>query len=214
MINYILNNSHKIIQYTMVHFSLTISAILVSLILWIPLGVYMSRKKKIANIILGVSNVLYCIPSIGMFALLITVPFLGLGRKSAIIALILYSMMPMTRSVYTGITNVDKSLIEAVKGMGMDQKNIFWEVELPMAIPSIFSGFRIMTIMITSTATLATYIGEKNLGRLISQGLSRSNMEMVLTGAVLVSVIAVLLDYILSKIENKLSWYNIKAGDK
>lgn len=174
----------------------------------------MSRKKKIANIILGVSNVLYCIPSIGMFALLITVPFLGLGRKSAIIALILYSMMPMTRSVYTGITNVDKSLIEAVKGMGMDQKNIFWEVELPMAIPSIFSGFRIMTIMITSTATLATYIGEKNLGRLISQGLSRSNMEMVLTGAVLVSVIAVLLDYILSKIENKLSWYNIKAGDK
>jgi osmoprotectant transport system permease protein len=207
-----LNNSNKIIEYTMAHFSLTISAILISLILWIPLGVYMSRNEKLANIVLGISNILYCIPSIAMFALLITVPFLGLGRKSAIIALILYSMMPMTRSVYTGIKNVDKSLIEAVKGMGMDSKNIFWEVELPMAIPSIFSGFRIMTIMITSTATLATYIGEKNLGRLISQGLSRSNMEMVMTGAVIVSIIAVLLDYILSRIENKLSWYNTNAG--
>lgn len=205
-------NTSIITKYTLEHFSLTISAILISLILWIPIGVYMARNKKVANFIFAISNILYCIPSIAMFAILITIPFLGLGRKSAIIALVLYSMMPMTRSVYTGIKNVDKSLIEAVKGMGMNVKNIFWEVELPMASPSIFSGFRIMTIMITSTATLATYIGEKNLGRLISQGLSRSNMEMVVTGALLVSIITVLLDFILSKIEGKLSWYNTNAG--
>lgn len=172
----------------------------------------MTRNKNFANFIFTISNILYCIPSIAMFAILITIPFLGLGRKSALIALVLYSMMPMTRSVYTGIVNVDKSLIEAVKGIGMNRKNIFFEVELPMAIPSIFSGFRIIAIMITSTATLATYIGEKNLGRLISQGLSRSNMEMIVTGAILVSAITVLLDFILSKVENKLSWYNTDAG--
>ncbi len=207
-----LRNTNIIIEYTLAHFSLTISAILISLILWIPIGIYMARNEKVAGIIFAVSNVLYCVPSIAMFAILITIPFLGLGRKSALIALVIYSMMPMTRSVYTGIKNVDKSLIEAVKGMGMDAKNIFFEVELPMAVPSIFSGFRIMTVMITSTATLATYIGEKNLGRLISQGLSRSNMEMVATGALLVSIIAVLLDFILSKIEDKLSWYNASIG--
>lgn len=207
-----LKNTNIIIEYTLAHFSLTISAILISLILWIPIGIYMARNEKVAGIIFAVSNVLYCVPSIAMFAILITIPFLGLGRKSALIALVIYSMMPMTRSVYTGIKNVDKSLIEAVKGMGMDAKNIFFEVELPMAVPSIFSGFRIMTVMITSTATLATYIGEKNLGRLISQGLSRSNMEMVATGALLVSIIAVLLDFILSKIEDKLSWYNASIG--
>ncbi|OLS03259.1 carnitine transport permease protein OpuCB [Tissierella creatinophila DSM 6911] len=212
MIEYMSKNTSVITKYTLAHFSLTISAILISLILWIPIGVYMTRNKKVANFIFATSNILYCIPSIAMFAILITIPFLGLGRKSAIIALVLYSMMPMTRSVYTGIKNVDKSLIEAVKGMGMNARNIFWEVELPMAVPSIFSGFRIMTIMITSTATLATYIGEKNLGRLISQGLSRSNMEMVATGAILVSIITLLLDFILSKIEDKLSWYNTNAG--
>lgn len=205
-------NTSIITRYTLAHFSLTISAVLISLILWIPTGVYMTRNKKVANFIFAISNILYCIPSIAMFAILITIPFLGLGRKSALVALVLYSMMPMTRSVYTGIENVDKSLIEAVKGIGMNTKKIFLEVELPMAVPSIFSGFRIMAIMITSTATLATYIGEKNLGRLISQGLSRSNMEMVATGAILVSIITVLLDLILSKIEDKLSWYNTNAG--
>lgn len=214
MINYIFSNLEKIVEYTGAHFLLTISSIVISLILWVPLGVYISKNEKIAKAVLWISDILYCIPSIGMFALLITVPFLGLGRKSAIIALVLYSMMPMTRAVYTGIKNVDKSLIESVKGMGMSNKDIFWEVELPMAFPPIFSGFRIMTVMITSTATLATYIGEKNLGRLISQGLSRSNMEMVFTGALIVSVIAVFLDYVLSKIENRLSWYCVKESDK
>ncbi|WP_373897619.1 ABC transporter permease [Haloimpatiens sp. FM7315] len=213
MVEYILSNQDKIIQYTLLHVSLTVSSVLFSLILWVPLGIYMTRNERLAKFVLAISNILYCVPSISMFALLITVPFLGLGRKSAVLALVLYSMMPMTRSVYTGIKNVDVSLIEAMRGMGLNKRQIFFEVQLPMAIPSIFSGFRIMTIMITSTATLATYIGEKNLGRLISQGLSRSNMDMVLTGAVLVSVIAVLLDFILLIIENKLSWYNVKAGE-
>lgn len=211
MFDFILRNSDSISVYAYNHFSLSISAIIISLILWIPLGILMAKNEKIASIVNMISNILYCIPSIAMFAILITIPFLGLGRLSAIIALILYSMMPMTTSVYTGIVNVDRSLIEAVKGMGMDSKDILLQVELPLAVPSMFSGFRLISIMIISTATLATYIGERNLGRLISQGLSRSDMDMVLTGALLVSVIAILLDYLFLLIENKLSGHEPKG---
>lgn len=211
MFDFILANTDNIIVYASNHFSLSISAILISLILWIPVGILMAKNEKAASIVNTISNILYCIPSIAMFAILITIPFLGLGRLSAVIALILYSMMPMTTSVYTGITNVDQSLIEAVRGMGMNSKDILLQVELPLAVPSIFSGFRLMSIMIISTATLATYIGERNLGRLISQGLSRSDMDMVLTGAFLVSAIAIILDYLFLFIENKLNRYETKG---
>lgn len=206
MIEYFIKNGDTILEYTIQHFALSFSAVILSLIVWIPVGVLMSRNELVAKSILGISNVLYCIPSIAMFAIFITIPQLGLGRKSSLLALVIYAMMPMTRSVYTGIKNIDKKLLEAVKGIGMDKKSIFWEVEMPMATPSVFSGIRVMTVMIISASTVATYIGEKNLGRLITQGISRNNMEMITIGAVMVSVVAVLTDFILSRLEKRVSW--------
>lgn len=207
MIDYLQANSARVAEFFINHLSLSVTAVVISMLLWIPAGVLMARNRRVAEIMDAVSGILYCIPSIAMFAMLITIPFLGLGRTSAVIGLVLYAMLPVTRAVSTGIVNVDRSYIEASRGMGMTDRDIFWQVELPLAVPSIFSGFRIMSIMVVSTATLATYIGERNLGRLISQGLSRSNMQMILTGAVLVSVTALALDAVLAGVEKRLNRY-------
>lgn len=207
MIDYLQANSTRVAEFFINHLSLSVTAVVISMLLWIPAGVLMARNRRVAEIMDAVSSILYCIPSIAMFAMLITIPFLGLGRTSAVIGLVLYAMLPVTRAVSTGIVNVDRSYIEASRGMGMTDRDIFWQVELPLAVPSIFSGFRIMSIMVVSTATLATYIGERNLGRLISQGLSRSNMQMILTGAVLVSVTALALDAVLAGVEKRLNRY-------
>lgn len=206
ILEFVDKNSDKIIEYMINHFSLVLSSLVISLIIWIPVGVYITKHEKMAKRVMEISNAIFCVPSLALFAVLITVPFLGLGRKSALLALVLYSMMPLVRSVYTGIKSVDESIIEAAKGMGMNSKKIFYEVQLPLATPAIFAGFRTITVMVVSTATLATYIGEKNLGRLISQGLSRSNIEMVVVGAIVVSVVSIVLDSILSIIENKISY--------
>ena len=210
IIYFVNKNSDMIKEYMINHFSLSILALIISLVVWIPVGIYITKNEKIASRIMEISNICYCIPSLALFSVLITVPFLGLGRKSALFALVIYSMMPLVRSVYSGIKNVDKSVIEAARGMGMSNKHIFYEVQLPLAAPAVFGGFRTITVMIVSTASLATYIGEKNLGRLISQGLSRGNIEMVVVGAIMISLIAIILDNILALIERKISYKNKK----
>lgn len=210
IIKFIDKNLDRITEYMINHFSLSISALLISLVVWIPLGIYITKHEKIAKKVIEFSNMLYCIPSLALFAVLITIPQLGLGRKSALLALVLYSMMPLVRSVYTGLKGVDESVIEAAKGIGMNPKQIFMEVQMPLAAPSIFAGLRTVTVMLVSSATLATYIGEKNLGRLISQGLSRGNIEMVVVGAITISLIAIILDSILAFIEKRVSYGNKK----
>lgn len=210
ILGFIFKNAEMIKGYMINHFSLSIGALIISLAVWIPVGIFITKNEKMATRIMEISNMLYCIPSLALFAVLITIPYLGLGRKSALLALVLYAMMPLVRSVYSGIKSVEESVIEAARGMGMSKKQIFYEVQLPLAAPAIFSGFRTITVMIVSTASLATYIGEKNLGRLISQGLSRGNIEMVAVGAITISLIAIILDSILALIEKKISKSNIK----
>ncbi len=160
-----------------------------------------SRNEKLANTVLGIANTLYCIPSLALFSFLVTIPAFGLGRKSALLALVLYAMMPLVRNVYQGIKIVDKSVIEAARGMGMNSWRILREIQLPLAAPVIFAGFRITVVMTTGVAAIAAYIGEKNLGRLITVGLNGYNVEMIVTGALLISLIAIFLDTVLGIFE-------------
>jgi osmoprotectant transport system permease protein len=124
---------------------------------------------------------------------------------SALVALVLYAMMPLVRNVYQGIKAVDKSVIEAAKGMGMNSWRILREIQLPLAAPVIFAGFRITVVMSTGIAAIAAYIGERNLGRLITIGLGNFNMEMIVAGAITISLIAILLDTGLGAIEKQLT---------
>ena len=200
-LNFLMKNTETIIEYTGNHFTLVLSAVMISLVIWVPIGLLLTKSDKWAARVLGLANTIFCIPSLSMFAILVAIPFFGLGRKSALLALVLYAMMPLIRSVYDGVKNVDRSVIEAARGMGMSTGRILREILVPLGMPIIFASFRITVVMTTGIAAIATYIGERNLGRFISEGLVRSNTPMMVTGALIISVIAIGLDTILGVIE-------------
>jgi len=197
LIAFIDKNMPMIFEYLGSTFILVVLATVLSLAIWVPVGIAISKNQKWEKTIVGTASVIFCIPSLAMFTILITIPALGISRKSALTALVLYAMMPLVKSVHQGIKGVNQSVIEAAKGMGMSARRILFEIELPLASPVIFSGFRVTVVMITGISTIATYIGERNLGRLISQGLQRQNMEMIITGSILISIIAIILDMLL-----------------
>lgn len=203
-IQYLQRNSSLMLEYAGNHFSLVLTAVAISLILWVPAGVLITKNEKWANRVLGIANTIFCIPSLSLFAVMVSIPFLGLGRLSALVALVLYAMMPLVRNVYQGIKVVDRNVIEAARGMGMSSWRIMREIQLPLATPVIFAGFRITVVMTTGIAAIATYIGERNLGRLISEGLTRYNVEMIIDGALLIAVIAIGLDTVLGLVEKML----------
>ncbi len=204
-IAFIIRRWDQVVEYTLNHFSLVLTVMFFSLILWISVGLLISRYEKLANTAFGLGNILFVIPSISVFGIFITIPMLGLGRTSAALALILYAMMPMVRNVYRGIKSVEWPIIEAGRGMGMSARQILFQIQIPMAWPIIFAGIRVTVVMITGIATVATYIGERNLGRFIHHGIARESADMIIAGAILVSVIAILLDYLLGKIESRIT---------
>jgi osmoprotectant transport system permease protein len=203
-LNFIQNNWPMIMDAAQTHFSLVLETVIVPLLLWLPVGILITRNDKVAAQVLNIANTIFCIPSLALFSVFVTVPGLGLGRVSALVAMVLYAMMPLVRNVYQGVKMVDKSVIEAAKGMGMNSWRILWEIQLPLATPVIFAGFRITVVMTTGIAAIAAYIGERNLGRLITMGLGNFNMEMIVVGALLISLIAIVLDTGLGAIEKRL----------
>ncbi|MGB9802665.1 ABC transporter permease [Desulfofundulus sp.] len=203
-IRFVQNNTQLLVEYGQNHLILVLWAVIISLLLWVPVGVLITRDEKWANRVLGIANTIFCIPSLSLFAVMVTIPFLGLGRRSALIALVLYAMMPLVRNVYQGVKSVDPSVIEAARGMGVNSWRILWEIRLPLATPVIFAGFRVTVVMTTGIAAVATYIGERNLGRLIAEGLTRFNIEMIVVGALMIAGIAIVLDVILGGLEKKI----------
>lgn len=203
-IRFVQKNTQLLMEYGHNHLTLVLWAVVISLLLWVPVGVLITRDEKWANRVLGIANTIFCVPSLSLFAVMVTIPFLGLGRRSALIALVLYAMMPLVRNVYQGVKSVDPSVIEAARGMGMNSWRILWEIRLPLATPVIFAGFRVTVVMTTGIAAVATYIGERNLGRLIAEGLTRFNIEMIVVGALLIAGIAIVLDTVLGGLEKKM----------
>ena len=205
VIKFILNNSSRILEYTINHFSLVFTVLGFSLVLWITVGLLISKYDRYAGSVIGLANIIFVIPSISLFGIFVTIPQLGLGRKSAALALILYAMMPLVRNVYRGVKSVDQSVLESGRGMGMSDTEILFQIQIPMAWPVVFAGIRVTAVMITGMATIATFIGERNLGRLIHHGITRGNEDIIIAGAVVVSLIALMLDFILGKVEKKLT---------
>lgn len=212
LIHFLSRNNKTILEYSENHFTLVLTAVAISLVIWVPVGLLLTKSDKWAARVLALANTIFCIPSLSMFAILVTIPSFGLGRKSALFALVLYAMMPLIRNVYDGVKNVDRNVIEAARGMGMSSGRILREILVPLGMPIIFVGFRITVVMTTGIAAIATYIGERNLGRFISEGLVRSNTPMMVTGAVIISLIAIGLDTILGAIEKKIVPRGLRIG--
>ena len=181
------------------HIRISLTAVVCAGVLGILAGIWISRHKKAAGMVLGVINVIYTIPSISLLGFLI--PFTGIGNKTAIIALTVYGLLPIVRNTYTGLTNVDASVLEVAEGLGADKKQIMFGIRFPLALPMIISGFRNMVVMIIAMGGIASFIGAGGLGVAIYRGITTYNMTLTAAGSVLIAALALLSDWLLSKAE-------------
>ncbi len=184
------------------HIYLTLIAVAIAGLLGVVLGILMSQNKKFASLFLTLTSILYTIPSIAMFGLLVTIT--GIGDKSAIIALVLYGLLPVIRNTYVGLNEVDKDIIEAAKGMGTTNFQMLYKIQFPLALPIIFSGFRTMVIMTIALGGIASFIGAGGLGVAIYRGITTYFQEMIFVGSILVALLAFITDFILGKVEKRL----------
>jgi osmoprotectant transport system permease protein len=183
------------------HIMLSAIAILFTTIIGITLGIYITRNKKIASIVLGVNNFIYTIPSIALFGFLVAIS--GIGNTSALIALTVYGVLPIIRNTYVGINEVDSQVIESAVAMGSTDRQLLFKVQLPLALPVIIAGFRIMVVMTIALAGIASFIGAGGLGVAIWRGITTNFPEMTAAGSILVALLAVVVDYFLGLVEKK-----------
>jgi osmoprotectant transport system permease protein len=187
-------------QRLLEHVSLVGVSVGVAILTGVPLGILITQSRKWADRVLYVASVIITIPSIALFGILIPVLSLigqGIGYLPAVIALILYAQLPIIRNTYTAIMNVDPALREAARGMGMTTLERLRRVELPLALPVIVNGVRSAVVLNIAIAAIATYIGAGGLGTFISRGISQTDIRQLLTGALFVSLLAIIADYAL-----------------
>lgn len=190
-----------IISALIEHMYLSFVAVAVGIAIALPLGILITRYRRYAESIIGVTAVFQTIPSLALFGFL--VPILGIGSPTALIALIIYALLPILRNTYAGIAGVDGSTIEAGRGMGMTRTQILRQIELPLALPFIMAGIRTATVLTVGIATLATFVGAGGLGDIIYRGLQSYNNSLVLAGALPVALLAIGFDQVLKWIEKR-----------
>ena len=190
---------------TQQHLTLTLIAELLAILFAVPLGVALTRQPRLAGPVIGATGVLQTIPSLALLAFIFPIPGLGLGARSAIVALFLYALLPIVRNTYAGITEVDADLLEAARGMGLRDAQILRLVELPLATRTIMAGIRTSTVIGVGVATLAAFIGAGGLGDPIVTGLQLNDTQLILSGAVPAAALAVVVDAGLGVIERALT---------
>lgn len=192
--------SDKLATQTVQHIGLTFISLFIAVLVGLPLGIWIARKKQFSGPVLGIAGVLQTIPSIALLGFMI--PLLGIGAKPAIVALLLYALLPIIRNTYTGITGVDAAVKEAALAMGMGKNQILFKVELPLAMPVILAGIRTATVINVGVATLASYIAAGGLGEFIFGGISLNNTNMILAGAIPAALLAIIFDFLLSRLQH------------
>lgn len=199
------NTYQSILSYTFEHLVISFFVIALSVAITVPLAIYMTKIKseRIRNIIFNIANIFQTIPTIALLAIMI--PFLGIGFKPSVVALLLYALLPLLRNTYTGIKSIDPSIVEAAKGMGFSTYQRLFKVEFPVALPYVMSGIRVTSVYIISWTTLAALIGGGGLGDLILAGIGYNDTNMIFTGTLIAILIALLLDFCLGKIEKRVS---------
>ncbi len=196
---YVLANLDRLLLLTWQHVEISASAVLLATAIGVPVGVLISRVASLARPVLVLAGILYTVPSLALFAVLI--PVLGLGTRSAVVALVLYSLLVLIRNTATGLAMVQPEVVEAAAGMGMSGRQRLWLVELPLALPMIMGGVRIATVMNIGITSIAAYIGAGGLGVLIFRGIATVDAELILAGAVPIALLAVTADRLLRQME-------------
>ncbi len=202
VLSLIYERSNFFINLCLEHLMISFFAIVISIFLGGLIGIYISEYRGSSKIVIPIINFLYTIPSISMLGFLI--PISGIGNTTAIIALIIYALLPMVRNTYIGIINVDAKIIEAAKGMGSTKKQILWKIKLPLALPVIMSGIKNMVVMTLALAGIASFIGAGGLGVAIYRGITTNNSAMTIAGSLLIAILALISNFLFDVIEKLL----------
>lgn len=181
------------------HMRLTLIAVLIAISIGIPLGILIAGVKGTEKPVLGFANIMQAVPSLAALGLL--VPFMGIGSPPAILMVVLYSLLPILKNTYTGIKNINQQTIEAAYGIGMTNTQVLFRVKLPLALPVIMSGVRITAVTAVGLMTIAAYIGAGGLGNYVISGIQTSNVNLMLCGAIPACLLALLMDFVMSKVE-------------
>lgn len=201
MLEFLKTNWQELIFKAWEHLYISMIAVFLGIIVAVPLGIMLTRMKRSASIIIGIANIMQTLPSLAVLAFFI--PFLGVGKTPAIIALFFYSVLPILRNTYTGIKGVNENLLESGRGIGMSSWERIRLVEFPLALSVIMAGIRTASVYLIGWATLASFIGGGGLGDYIFIGLNLYQTEYIIAGAVPVIIMAILVDYVFSIIERK-----------
>lgn len=199
MIDFFTQNTDAILLKTWEHFYISIIALLLGAIVAIPLGIALSKTTTLAKIVLAITSVFQTLPSLAILALMI--PFLGVGKVPAIVALFIYTLLPILNNTFAGMRAVNQDLVRAGQSMGMTTFQVIRMIEIPLAIPIIMAGIRLSAVYVIAWATLASYIGAGGLGDFIFNGLNLYQTDFIVGGAILVTALALLTDFLLSKVE-------------
>jgi osmoprotectant transport system permease protein len=177
-------------------------AISIAVAIGVPVGILMTRRPRMGKPVLAFANIVQTIPSLALFGFLIPIPYIGgIGTRTAVIALLLYSLLPIIRNTFTGISGVEPAVREAARGMGMTDSQILWQVEIPLSLGVIFAGVRVATVIAVGVATIAAAIGAGGLGMFIFRGTSMLDYRVILAGAIPAAFIALAADFGMSALE-------------
>lgn len=211
-ISFMLERQDQILELTTQHIYLTFVAVFFAVLVAVPLGITITRFEKTAGIVVGIANAVQALPSLALLGFLI--PILGIGSKPSIVMIFLYSLLPIIKNTYTGLTNVDRAILEAGRGMGMTNWQLMKMVQLPLALPVIMAGIRISAVTAVGLTTIAALIGAGGLGQLIYRGISMVNNRMIIAGAVPAMVLTLVIDFLLNILEKLVTPKGIRRKAK
>jgi osmoprotectant transport system permease protein len=205
MLDFFIKNRSQIASLTLEHLWLVGIAIGIAIVVGVPLGILVSRNAWLRKPVLGGTSVLQTIPSLALFGFLLPLPWLGArADRLAVVALVLYALLPIVRNTYTGIMGIDPAVKEAAVGMGMTDRELLTRIELPLSAPFMLAGIRIATVTAIGVATIAAAVGAGGLGELIFRGVAMVNDQLILAGAIPAALLAIVADVVLGAIENRL----------
>jgi osmoprotectant transport system permease protein len=177
----------------------------IAVALAIPLGIFIVQRPALRTVALGIASVFQTIPSLALFGFLIPIPFIGgIGKRTAVVALVLYALLPILRNTYVGLTGIDPAVLEAATAMGMTPWQVMWRVRLPLALSVILAGIRTATVITIGVATIAAAIGAGGLGTFIFRGVAMVSDAVILAGAIPAALLALVADGLLAVLERRL----------
>lgn len=204
LIEYLSRNRVEFLTLTLEHLVLVSISTGIAILIGVPLGILLTRRPRLSPPVLGLANIFQTIPSLALFGLLIPMPFIGgIGARTAIVALVLYALLPIIRNTYAGIQGVDPAVREAGRGLGMTDRQLLFMVEMPLSFGVILAGIRVATVIGVGVATIAAAIGAGGLGVFIFRGVAMVDNTLILAGALPAALIALAADFALGRLERR-----------